>query len=187
MDVFGNRIREINRVAPLRSKDITLTLDINLQRLARQELNSRRGAIVALDPSNGHIKAMVSSPDYNPNILNRSEFDIPLAESSLDEAPFFNRAISGSYPPASTIKPFIGLLGLEEKIIDASTIIEDVGFFQLKEESHKNLQKQFSTKSLLNEKLFSTKYFFNEKSVSTKSLFLRKNVSKSFFPGKKYH
>ena len=55
VDVFGNRIREINRVAPLRSKDITLTLDINLQRLARQELNSRRGAIVALDPSNGHI------------------------------------------------------------------------------------------------------------------------------------
>ena len=137
VDVFGNRIREINRVAPLRSKDITLTLDINLQRLARQELNSRRGAIVALDPSNGHIKAMVSSPDYNPNILNRSEFDIPLAESSLDEAPFFNRAISGSYPPASTIKPFIGLLGLEEKIIDASTIIEDVGFFQLKEDGRR--------------------------------------------------
>ena len=80
---------------------------------------------------------MVSSPDYNPNILNRSEFDKPVAESSLDEAPFFNRAISGSYPPASTIKPFIGLLGLEEKIIDASTIIEDVGFFQLKEDGRR--------------------------------------------------
>ncbi len=137
VDVFGNRIREINKVVPSRSKDITLTLDINLQRLARRELNSRRGAIVALDPSNGHIKAMVSSPDYNPNILNRSEFDKPVAESSLDEAPFFNRAISGLYPPASTIKPFIGLLGLEENIIDVSTIVEDVGFFQLKEDGRK--------------------------------------------------
>ena len=88
MDVFGNRIREINKVVPSRSKDITLTLDINLQRLARRELNSRRGAIVALDPSNGHIKAMVSSPDYNPNILNRSEFDKPVAESSWMKPPF---------------------------------------------------------------------------------------------------
>ena len=55
----------------------------------------------------------------------------------LLKMPFFNRAISGSYPPASTIKPFIGLLGLEEQIINEKTIIEDNGFFQLKEDGRK--------------------------------------------------
>ena len=48
-----------------------------------------------------------------------------------EDAPFFNRAISGSYPPASTIKPFLGLLGLEEKVIEESTVINDEGFFRL--------------------------------------------------------
>ena len=57
--------------------------------------------------------------------------------SFIEDAPFFNRAISGSYPPASTIKPFIGLLGLEEQIINEKTIIEDNGFFQLKEDGRK--------------------------------------------------
>ena len=92
---------------------------------------------MALDPTTGFIKALVSSPDYNPNILNGSESGSSVSKSSMENSPFFNRAISGLYPPASTIKPFIGLLGLEEKLITESTIIEDKGFFQLKEEGRK--------------------------------------------------
>ena len=137
VDVFGNKIREINRIIPIRPSDLTLTLDFELQKIAKDELAGRRGAIVALDPKTGFIKALVSSPDYNPNILNGSEKDSLVIDSYIEEAPFFNRAISGSYPPASTIKPFIGLLGLEEEIINSSTIIEDIGFFQLKENGRK--------------------------------------------------
>ena len=85
----------------------------------------------------GFIKVLVSSPDYNPNILNGSENGLSVLQTSMEEAPFFNRAISGLYPPASTIKPFIGLLGLEEKIINETTIVEDKGFFLLSEESRK--------------------------------------------------
>ena len=137
VDVFGNKIREIERIDPERPQNITLSLNFKLQKIAREELGGRRGAVVALDPNTGMIKALVSSPDYNPNILNGSEKGILVKDSSMQEAPFFNRAISGSYPPASTIKPFIGLLGLEENIINESTIVEDAGFFQLKEDGRK--------------------------------------------------
>ena len=137
VDVFGNKIREIERIDPERPQNITLSLNFKLQKIAREELGGRRGAVVALDPKTGMIKALVSSPDYNPNILNGSEKGILVKDSSMQEAPFFNRAISGSYPPASTIKPFIGLLGLEENIINESTIVEDTGFFQLKEDGRK--------------------------------------------------
>ena len=137
VDVYGNKVREIQRIAPDKPSNITLTLDFKLQKIAQEELANRRGAVVALDPMTGFIKALVSSPDYNPNILNGSENGLSVLQTSIEEAPFFNRAISGLYPPASTIKPFIGLLGLEEKIINETTIVEDKGFFQLSEEGRK--------------------------------------------------
>ena len=137
VDVHGKEIRELARVIPKKGSDIYLTLDKDLQELARNELAGRKGAIVALDPNNGFIKALVSGPDFNPNILNKTEkgdLDIILNDP---ESPLFNRAISGSYPPASTIKPFIGLLGLKEGEIDWNTTIEDEGFFQLNEGGRK--------------------------------------------------
>jgi len=137
VDVHGKEIRELKRVIPKKGKDIYLTLDKGLQELARNELAGRKGAIVALDPNNGFIKALVSGPDFNPNILNKTETgDLNFILNDL-ESPLFNRAISGSYPPASTIKPFIGLLGLKEGKIDWSTTIEDKGFFQLNEKGRK--------------------------------------------------
>ena len=137
VDVYGNKVREIQRTPPDKPSNITLTLDFKLQKIAQEELANRRGAVVALDPMTGFIKVLVSSPDYNPNILNGSENGLSVLQTSMEEAPFFNRAISGLYPPASTIKPFIGLLGLEEKIINETTIVEDKGFFQLSEEGRK--------------------------------------------------
>ena len=137
VDAYGNKVREIQRTAPDKPSNITLTLDFKLQKIAQEELANRRGAVVALDPMTGFIKVLVSSPDYNPNILNGSENGLSVLQTSIEEAPFFNRAISGLYPPASTIKPFIGLLGLEEKIINETTIVEDKGFFQLSEEGRK--------------------------------------------------
>ena len=137
VDVHGKEIRELTRVIPKKGSDIYLTLDKDLQELARNELAGRKGAIVALDPNNGFIKALVSGPDFNPNILNKTEKgDLDIILNDL-ESPLFNRAISGSYPPASTIKPFIGLLGLKEGEIDWNTTIEDEGFFQLNEEGRK--------------------------------------------------
>ncbi len=137
VDVFGNQIREIERTQPERSLNIFLSLNLRLQALAREELSGRKGAIVAIDPNTGFIKALVSSPDYNPNILNKTENGSPYPIEKHVDAPLFNRAISGSYPPASTIKPFLGLLGLEERAIDAGTIIKDEGVFQINGEGRK--------------------------------------------------
>ncbi|RZP03329.1 MAG: penicillin-binding protein 2 [Gammaproteobacteria bacterium] len=137
VDVYGKKIRELERNLPLTPKDITLSLNLKLQNIARTELANRKGAIIALDPNTGFIKAMVSSPDYNPNTLNGSEIGSSFEDYLREDSPFFNRAISGSYPPASTIKPFVGLLGLEEGVITEDTKIEDKGFFQLKEDGRR--------------------------------------------------
>ena len=137
VDVHGEVIREISRIKPSKANTIYLSLDRNLQMLAREELNGRRGAIVALDPNNGLIKAFVSSPDFDPNILNRTEKGRFEDIAKNDQGPFFNRVISGKYPPASTLKPFIGLLGLQEGIIEWPTTVEDPGFFQVNGEGRK--------------------------------------------------
>jgi len=137
VDVNGKEIRELDRVVPNKGSDVYLSLDKELQKLARKELAGRKGAVVALNPNTGFIKALVRSPDFNPNILNKTESgDIETIFNDLD-SPLFNRAISGNYPPASTIKPFIGLLGLKEGEIDWNTTIEDEGFFQLNEDGRK--------------------------------------------------
>jgi len=137
VDVFGNQIRELNRSSPKRPLDLILSLDIELQKLAIKELSGRKGAIVAIDPNTGFIKALVSSPDYNPNALNKAETGFPYPKERQQDAPLFNRAISGTYPPASTIKPFLGLLGLEERAIESNTIINDEGVFQINGEGRK--------------------------------------------------
>ena len=137
VDVFGNQIREIRRTPPERPLNLYLSLNLKLQTLARQELAGRKGAIIAIDPNTGFIKALVSSPDYNPNVFNKTENGFLYLQEKQKDAPLFNRAISGSYPPASTIKPFLGLLGLEEGAIDSRTIVNDEGVFQINGEGRK--------------------------------------------------
>ena len=137
VDVYGNEVRELRRIKPSTANTIYLSLDKNLQRLAKKELKGRRGAIIAIDPNNGLVRALVSSPDFNPNVLNQSEKGNFTEIASDPDGPFFNRVISGNYPPASTIKPFIGLLGLQEGVIDWGTIVEDPGFFQINAEGRK--------------------------------------------------
>tara|TARA_B110000914_G_scaffold84735_1_gene74656 strand:+ start:761 stop:2614 length:1854 start_codon:yes stop_codon:yes gene_type:complete len=137
VDVHGKEVRELEKVLPTKAKNIFLSLDQELQELARKALKGRKGAVVAIDPNNGLVKVLVSSPDYNPNIFNETaEGDLRSLNSDTN-APFFNRAISGNYPPASTLKPFLGLLGLESGIINWNTKIEDEGFFQIQEEGRK--------------------------------------------------
>ena len=137
VDVHGKEVRELEKVLPSKAKNIFLSLDQELQELARKGLRGRRGAVVAIDPNNGLVKVLVSSPDFNPNIFNETAKGDLRSLSSDTNAPFFNRAISGNYPPASTLKPFLGLLGLESEIISWSTEIKDEGFFQIQDEGRK--------------------------------------------------
>ena len=72
VDVHGKEVRELEKVLPSKAKNIYLSLDQELQELARKGLRGRKGAVVAIDPNNGLVKVLVSSPDFNPNIFNET-------------------------------------------------------------------------------------------------------------------
>jgi penicillin-binding protein 2 len=127
----GRIIRTLEFTPPIPGKDLTLTLDIELQMIAKRALSGKRGAIVALDPRDGGILAMYSNPSYDGNLfvhgISSKNYNKLLESNDL---PLINRSVQG-YPPASTIKPFYALLGLEEKVVTASDKIWDPGWYQL--------------------------------------------------------
>ena len=130
----GRVIRTLDYAAPLPGKDLILTLDIELQMIAKRALLGKRGSVVAMDPRTGEVLAMYSNPSYDGNLfvhgISTKEYQ-KLLDSK--DSPFINRSVQGQgYPPASTVKPFLALTGLEEKIITASTEINDPGWYQLK-------------------------------------------------------
>ncbi|HEY5739668.1 MAG TPA: penicillin-binding protein 2, partial [Gammaproteobacteria bacterium] len=102
------------RQRPVPGSNLHLSLDLDLQRVAYEQMAGRRGAIVAIDPNNGEILALVSSPSFNPNAfatgMSSSEYNTLQTD---EDRPLFNRAVRGSYPPGSTIKPMLSLAALE--------------------------------------------------------------------------
>lgn len=137
-DAHGNILRQLESKAPTAGNDITLSLDYGLQTVAQQQLDGRRGAIVAIDPKNGDVLAFVSNPSYDPNpfISGISFKDYGALREDLDQ-PLYNRALQGMYPPASTIKPFEGLGGIHYGLRDWETTIYDPGYFSLPGDSHR--------------------------------------------------
>tara|TARA_Y100000591_G_scaffold258379_1_gene230561 strand:- start:214 stop:2040 length:1827 start_codon:yes stop_codon:yes gene_type:complete len=129
-DVKGKLVRVLDTQGAEDGKDIYLTIDQELQDHLFKLFKNRRGALVALEPKTGFVRALISSPSYNPNILN-SIVDANEVKGlfSNKESPIFNRAISGQYPPASTLKPFIGLAAIENGVISWDKKIKDDGKF----------------------------------------------------------
>lgn len=128
----GKIVRTLKITQPVPGNDLYLNIDIRLQLKAQKELAGRRGAIVLLAPETGEILAMVSSPSYDPNLFVHgiSSKDYNRLLQSKDR-PLINRATQGRYPPASTVKPQLAILGLEDGAITPSTIINDRGWFQI--------------------------------------------------------
>jgi len=108
--------------AAIAGKNLQLTLDILLQNYGEQLMQNKKGSIVAIEPETGEILAMISSPVYDPNLLTgreRGKNYMALKNDKLE--PLYNRPIMGLYPPGSTFKTFIGLIGLQEKVINVNT------------------------------------------------------------------
>jgi len=104
--------------------DITSGIDLDLQEYGERLMKNKTGSIVAIEPKTGEILALVSSPNYDPGLLVgriRSENYSKLQADTIFK-PLFNRAFMASYPPGSTFKPIIGLIGLQEKVITPSTL-----------------------------------------------------------------
>lgn len=128
----GRIVRQLNHQPAQAGDDLYLTIDIELQRYIEKLLDKRRAAVVAIDPNNGEVLALVSSPSYDPNLfvdgISSTQYNMLLTNP---DKPLFNRAMLGAYPPASTVKPFIAVAALSEGIISPKTQINDVGWWQL--------------------------------------------------------
>ena len=133
-------------VDPVPGKDLALTIDLDLQRVAEAELEAAierarsagyagsGGAAVAMDPRNGEILALASRPDFDPELFvggisgTREMQIFEYLNTKAANYPFTNRAITAGQPAASTFKPFTGLAGLTYGVIDAYTTVTDRGF-----------------------------------------------------------
>src|SRR4029077_9218177 len=130
IDAAGRGIRTLSRTPSLPGNNVTLTLDMRLQRVAEIAFGERRGGLVAIEPSSGDILAMVSKPNFDPNQFVDGIDPQYWAELNANmDKPLNNRAISGLYSPGSTIKPFLALAALETGKRRPSNAIFDPGFF----------------------------------------------------------
>jgi len=118
--------------------NIYLTLDLDLQQVAYDALDGRRGALVALDPTNGEILALVSTPSFDPNLfaVGMSTAQYGALQNNLDR-PLFNRAVRGTYPPGSTIKPMLALAALQTGATNLTRKTVCIGYFQLQGDEHR--------------------------------------------------
>ena len=133
----GRIIRTLNTVTPTPGEDLVLTLDVGLQQIAQHALKDARGAIVVMDPKDGGILALYSNPSYDPNLFVHGISGKNYRKLLNPDRPLINRATQGSYAPASTVKPHLAILGLEEGIVTEQTKVWDPGFFQIPNVKHK--------------------------------------------------
>ncbi len=138
VDAGGRAVRTLSRAAPASGNDLTLSLDIKLQEVAEAAFGARRGALVAIDPTNGEVLALVSRPGYDPNLFvdGIDSANWELLNESPDK-PLLNRPLRGAYPPGSTIKPFLALSALASGRRTPAQTIYDPGYFQLPGVSHR--------------------------------------------------
>jgi penicillin-binding protein 2 len=131
-NALGRVLRVLERTDPVPGVNLTLSLDSAVQRAAFDALGGRRGAVVAMDPRNGEVLALVSAPGFDTNLfvngIGTKAFN-ELRNSA--DLPLFNRAIQGQYPPGSTLKPVLGLAGLEYGVITPDDTIRDPGWYVL--------------------------------------------------------
>ena len=136
-DASGKNLRILEEKKPVSGKNISLTIDIDLQIFAENLFQDYQGALVALDPNNGDVLALVSMPDFDPNLfVDGIEADSWRLLNTSERKPLNNRAIQGVYPPGSTIKPFLAFSALEDNFIDRYFTIDDPGFFKLARSNH---------------------------------------------------
>lgn len=142
VNVVGKEVRVLGRVLPAAGHNVVLTIDSILQDAAWNALGGRPGAVVALDPRDGSVLAMVSSPSFDPNLFRGGISVKDWKKLSQDPAhPLENRAVSGQYPPGSTYKLVVAAAALEEGLITPSTTFNCPGSFTLGNRTFRCWQK----------------------------------------------
>lgn len=102
--------------------DVYSSIDFTLQEYGEQLLQNKRGSIVAIEPATGEILALINKPDYDPNLLVGESRDKSFRQLLIDpRKPLYNRAIKGQYPPGSTFKTVMALIGMQEGVLKGET------------------------------------------------------------------
>ena len=119
VNVRGRVMESLGKKPFAPGSNLILTIDTKLQEIAYEAMKDKKGAVVGIDPSNGEILILISTPSYDPNLLSRgmTRSEYKVFETNKDK-PLFNRAIAGQYPPGSVIKPMLALAGLHMGFID---------------------------------------------------------------------
>ena len=132
VNVRGRVMDEIEKEAFKSGNDIILTLNSELQRTAYESMAGKKGSVVALDPRNGEILAMISMPSFDPTAISLGLSQSDFEKLNRDKKrPLFNRAIAGQYPPGSTVKPMLALGALDMGIVDSEYYLPCEGEFKL--------------------------------------------------------
>ncbi|CBL44027.1 Penicillin-binding protein 2 [gamma proteobacterium HdN1] len=131
-DARGRTTRVLEKIDPTGGENLHLFLDLPTQQAALKAMNGRRGAVVAIEPDTGGVLAFLSTPGFNSNL-----FVTGIDHKSYNDLqndrwrPLFNRALQGQYPPGSTVKPMVGLAGLDGGFIDWNYSIWDPGWYKI--------------------------------------------------------
>jgi penicillin-binding protein 2 len=133
----GRVIRTLSMTQPQPGSDLVLTLDVGLQQIAQHALKDMRGAVVVMDAKDGGVLALYSNPSYDPNLFVHGISSKNYKALLNQDRPLINRTTQGRYAPASTVKPLMAVLALEENIVNETTSMWDPGFFEIRNVEHK--------------------------------------------------
>ncbi len=147
VNALGNKQRKVGEREGIPGSNIATTIDPYLSQIAFTAMDAKRGAVVILDSETGEILTLVSTPTYDPQALSTKYIDPELERQRRQQVNgffthpqklFFNRAISGAYPPGSVFKILTALAGLDSGAIDAGKTVDDTGVLEVGEYSYAN-------------------------------------------------
>jgi penicillin-binding protein 2 len=150
VDAMGNMQQLVSKSEASGGESLYTTLDPFLSEVAYEALGDKRGAVVIMDAQTGQILTLLSSPSFDPNLFEAvrmahlqdeadSEAQQKLNSHFIDERQlFFNRAVSGNYPPGSVFKVVTALAALEEGVVDLSTTVQDEGVLEIGDYQYAN-------------------------------------------------
>lgn len=128
----GRQVRILSIKEPTKGRDISLTIDSRMQKMAEDALGEKRGSIIIMDQKNGEILVMANAPAYDPNVfLDRDKQKEMATLFRSQRAPMLNRAIGGEYPPGSVFKAVMAIAGLDAKKISSGAQIHSDGYYDL--------------------------------------------------------